>query len=148
VCGRPFFENSKPCAGVLVVSDGVVLLGRRRFAPYRGWWDIPGGFMHPGEEPEEAARREILEETGLEVRLERLLGIWMDRYGSGPDAAHTMNFYYIGTPIGGRLVPRDDVSALEWFGPEEIPRRIAFSHARLVLEAWRRGKPSQRLLYT
>lgn len=138
-CGRPLYLNSKPCAGALVEREGKVLLVRRGIEPYKGYWDIPGGFLGPGEHPEDGARREILEETGLTVRLGDLLGMWMDRYGPDEEAEHTLNCYYLATPVGGLERAADDASALGWFGPDELPREIAFGgHAIAVLEAWKR----------
>jgi hypothetical protein len=78
-CGAEHFRNSKPCAGALIARDGRVLLARRAVEPFKGHWDIPGGFLHENEHPEDGVRREILEETGLRVQLAGLLGIYMNR---------------------------------------------------------------------
>ena len=79
-CGAIHFRNPKPCAGVLPVHDGQVLLARRAGPPRAGTWDIVGGFLEPGEHPEDGARREALEETGLEMEIIGLVGLYMDAY--------------------------------------------------------------------
>lgn len=136
-CGRVAYENAKPCAGALVERGGKVLLVRRAIAPYRGWWDIPGGFLEANEHPESGAIREVREETGLRVRLAGLLGVYLDHYG----AARVLNLYYLARPAGGRERPGDDAAEVRWFGPAELPARIAFPrHARRVLADWRRGR--------
>lgn len=81
-CGNPHYHNSKPCSGALVVREGKVLLARRGVEPYKGCWDVPGGFLESGEHPEQGAIRELREETGLNIRLNGLLGMYMDRYGA------------------------------------------------------------------
>lgn len=105
-------------------------------------WDIPGGFLEPGEHPEDGAAREALEETGLTVRVGRLIGVWMDVYG--PEATdHTLNFYYCAIPTEGGVsepVAADDAVEIGWFGPNALPREIAFNHGRDVLEAWARQR--------
>jgi ADP-ribose pyrophosphatase YjhB (NUDIX family) len=135
-CGVPAFRNPKPCAGALVEQDGRVLLVRRAVTPYLGEWDIPGGFLHEWEHPAEAARREVREETGLDVELTELLGILLDRYG---DADHnTLNIYYRARVFAGEARAGDDAADLGWFGPDELPERIAFpDHERRVLALWR-----------
>ncbi len=133
-CGWIAYRNPKPCAGAVVERGGKVLLVRRSVAPYRGRWDIPGGFLEEEEHPEEAAKREVREETGLAVRLGSLLGVWMDRY----EGRSVLNFYYRAAPSRGRLRPGDDAADLDWFGPDELPRRIAYpGHAPAVLAARR-----------
>jgi 8-oxo-dGTP diphosphatase len=132
--------NSKPCAGALVVRDGRVLLVRRAFEPFAGWWDVPGGFLDAGEHPVDAVKRELKEETGLEIEPTRLVGVYMDTYGDGPDADDTMNLYYECEVVGGDLRPGDDALEIGWFGPDALPSEIAFDNGRAVLEDWRQGR--------
>ncbi len=134
-CGAVHFHNSRPCAGALVIKNGQVLLARRAFQPYRNYWDIPGGFLEPGEHPEDGARREVNEETGLEIRLTGLHRICMDQYGA--DGEPTLNIFYLAEPIAGNENPASDVSELGWFSPEALPEPVAFAHASHVLADWR-----------
>lgn len=139
-CGRIAYENAKPCAGALLERDGKVLLVRRAVSPYKGWWDIPGGYLEADERPADAARRELREETGLRVRLTRLLGIYVDRRAR----PRTLNHYYLAEPMGGRERPGDDAQEVGWFERGALPRRIAYpGHARRVLRDWERR--TQRL---
>jgi 8-oxo-dGTP diphosphatase len=135
-CGQVSYRNAKPCAGVLVEHAGQVLLVQRAIEPYKGCWDIPGGFLHEWEHPAEGAVREVQEETGLEVRLTALLGIFMDRYGSAD--YNTLNIYYRGAMVGGTLQAADDAAALAWFAPDALPADLAFpDHEGQVLAVWR-----------
>ena len=139
-CGRRFYLNSKAAAGGLVVRDGRVLLVRRKFEPFKDWWDIPGGFLETGEHPNDAVVREVLEETGLDVRPAELIGIYMDKYGEGPDADDTMNLYYVVEVVGGEEHAGDDAVELGWFRPDALPENVAFETGRAVLADWRAGR--------
>ena len=66
-CGFIAYQNPSPAVAVIVPRRGRLLFVRRRYEPYAGLWSLPSGFMEYGETPEETARRETLEETGLLV---------------------------------------------------------------------------------
>ncbi len=101
------------------MRDGRVLLARRARPPQQGLWDTPGGFVEPGELPEDAVVRELREETGLEVEPVRLIGFFLDRYGD--DGVSTLNIHYEARVLGGEESPADDVSELGWFPLDAIP---------------------------
>ena len=136
-CGYVHWRNAKPCAGALVIRNGKVLLVRRAVEPFKGYWDIPGGFCEADEHPAEAARREVREETGLEVELTGLLGLWLDEYGGST----TLNVYYLARPLGRWIQVGDDADGAAWFAPAALPERIAFENGRQALTAWARGDP-------
>ena len=141
-CGRVVYASSAPTACALCVNEaGRVLLARRAHEPDQGLWDVPGGFLEEGEHPLEALRRELLEETGLEVEPLEFLGVWMDRYGDGEEAQSTLNMYWAARLIGGEPRAADDVSELRWFAPDELPEveELAFTNVARVLSAWRAG---------
>jgi ADP-ribose pyrophosphatase YjhB (NUDIX family) len=133
-CGYVHWGNAKPCAGALVIRNGKVLLVRRKIEPFRGHWDIPGGFCEADEHPAETARREVCEETGLEIELTGLLGLWLDDY----QGSFTLNVYYLARPLSRRLRVGDDADGAAWFSPRTLPPRIAFENSRQALLAWAR----------
>ncbi len=139
-CGFVAYASSEPTACALCVdTEGRLLLGRRAHEPWRGYWDLPGGFLEEGEHPLDALKRELREEAGLEVVPEEFVGVWIDRYGDGPTAPATLNLYWTVRVVGGEERPADDVSELRWFGPDEMPppEEIAFENVAHVLSAWR-----------
>jgi ADP-ribose pyrophosphatase YjhB (NUDIX family) len=139
-CGFVAYASSKSTAGALVEDvNGRVLLARRAKEPFKGRWDIPGGFLEAGEHPLDGLRRELLEETGLEVEPQEFLGVWMDRYGGESTAEATLNLYWTARVESGEARAADDVDDLRWFEPEELPApdELAFQNVPLVLAAWR-----------
>jgi ADP-ribose pyrophosphatase YjhB (NUDIX family) len=144
VCGAAHWRDAKPCASGLVTWRGRLLLVQRANEPWRGHWDTPGGFCGPDEHPLLTAEREVLEETGLAVRITGLLGIWMDQYGCSDGEAKrktTLNIYYHAIPLEAEPELRpspDEVVRAGWFAPDELPEALAFpQHIVPVLRAWR-----------
>jgi 8-oxo-dGTP diphosphatase len=133
-CGSTYYANSAPAVEGLFVRDGKVLLARRAVEPRRGYWDVPGGFLEEGEEPLDGLRRELREETGLEITPTRFLGTHLEPY----DDHFVLGLTWLVTADGE---PRaaDDVAELRFFGPDELPGEMAFGHQDELLADWRLG---------
>ena len=114
------------------------MLVRRALAPMRGAWDVPGGFIEPGETAAQAARRELREEAGIAVRLEGVVGIYPDVYGR--ERSPSLNIYFVGRMRGdGAAVQAgDDAAAFGWFSLRALPRRLAFRNNREALRQLKR----------
>jgi 8-oxo-dGTP diphosphatase len=112
-------------------ARGVVLI-RRRNDPFAGRWALPGGFVEPDESCEEACRREAEEETGLQVAIVGLIGVYSEpgRDPRGPTASAV----YLCRPLGGRLVGGDDAETARWFASLDGVR-LAFDHERILGDA-------------
>jgi ADP-ribose pyrophosphatase YjhB (NUDIX family) len=142
-CGFVAYANPKPTASALCVDrDGRVLLARRAIEPFFGAWDLPGGFVEEDEHPLDALRRELREETGLEIEPLDYFGVWMDHYGGDSTAQSTLNLVWTARVVQGRPAPADDVSELRWFAADELPPPVecAFEMVAHVLSAWRAGQ--------
>ena len=120
-------------------DGGRVLLTRRAIEPDRGKWDLPGGFLEEDEDPRDGVRRELAEETGLALEPYAFFDVFVDRYGDGHDAQHTLNLYWLCRVVAGTPAPADDVAELRWFAPEELPPagELAFRNNAAVLSRWR-----------
>jgi 8-oxo-dGTP diphosphatase len=128
-CERIHFEDPKVAAAVLVEQDGRVLLVRRVNEPFRGLWTLPAGFVDAGEDPAWAAERECLEETGLSVRVKRVLDVIA---GQEHERGADFIIVYQAEVLGGKLSPDDDADAAEWFEYNNLPP-LAFSATRKAL---------------
>lgn len=115
---------SRPYLGVgaLIFDNHRVLLVERAKEPLKGWWSLPGGILETGERLEEGIRREVREETGLEIdRLtffEIFERIMRDR--EGRPEYHYVLVDYLCKPCGGELRPASDVSGAAWVGREDL----------------------------
>jgi 8-oxo-dGTP diphosphatase len=125
-CGHIVYRDPKVAVGVVVHdADGRLLLVRRRISPAEGRWALPAGFVSADEDPREAARREALEETGLEVTVGKVI----DSYAGEPGSDVTFFLAYEATVDGGRLHAGDDASDVGFFAADALPD-IAFASTR------------------
>lgn len=128
-CGWIHFADPKVAAAVLVERDGRVLLVRRANDPFRGLWTLPAGFVDAEEDPAEAAARECFEETGLSVRVTRVLDVIAGReHPRGADFV----IVYQAEAVSGEISARDDADAAGWFPRDDLPP-LAFKATRVVL---------------
>lgn len=141
-CGEkvPVYRNPVPTVDIVIhiPGRGIVLIERRN-PPYG--WALPGGFVDYGESVEQAAVREAEEETGLEVQLLGLLGVY-----SSPDRdprQHTMSVVFTATARDEtRLKAGDDAGRVCVASLDQLPE-LAFDHARILADfqqAWHKGK--------
>jgi 8-oxo-dGTP diphosphatase len=112
---REFPDAPRVGVGAVVLDGERVLLARRGRAPSAGKWSIPGGLVHLGERLEEAAVREVQEETGLHVRLLGLCGV-IDRVVRDADVIryHYVIIDYVAESVGGRLQAGTDAAEVRW----------------------------------
>lgn len=126
------------CAGALILRDEKILFQRRTD---NGKWGLIGGLLEMNETYEQAALREIREETGLEVRLTGFLGIFHNHHmvWSNADAAHVICAFYTAEILSGEPRIDEESYELRFFGRDEIPELFAEDH-RAALEAYFRGE--------
>lgn len=107
--------------------DRPIILIERHFKPLG--WAIPGGFMDYGEPAELTAKREALEEIGLDIELVDLLGVYSDP--ARDERQHTLSLVYIATATG---LPKagDDAKACKVVNIWELPKNLCFDHDRIL----------------
>lgn len=118
---------------VVFNSDGALLLIRRRNAPFKGRYALPGGFLEYGETTEEGARRELREETGIKAKGLRLVGVYSDP--KRDPRGHTISVAYL-TVAGANAKPMagDDAAAAH-FVSDWKKQKLAFDHDKIVRDA-------------
>lgn len=128
-------RNEHSCGGaVIAMRNGVphvALIATRR----KTRWGLPKGALDAGETPEEAALREVREETGLEARIVRLLDTIEYFFRAGDALIHKSVTFYLMEYVGGELVPQlSEVDAVEWVELSASVRRASFDSERKLLE--------------
>lgn len=131
-CDRIYFPDLKVAVAVIVEQGEKILLVRRGIEPHKGSWTLPAGFMDAGEQPEDAAQRECLEETGLHVSVVDLVTII-----SGQEHARGAHLVivYRAEVEGGELNASDDAAEAAFFGSDELPP-LAFEATMKAVEIW------------
>ena len=132
VCGFVYYQNPVPAAAVIIEKDGKILLTQRKFEPYALNWSLPSGFVEYKETPEECAKRETKEETGLEVKIKKIFNIYL---ATDDPRTHVVLVVYLSEIIGGKLKAGDDAIQAKFFSPQEFPFNIAFTaHQKALRE--------------
>jgi 8-oxo-dGTP diphosphatase len=122
--------------GILIINDKILLI-KRKNDPYKNMWALPGGYVEYKETTENAIIREFFEETGLEVKIKELNGVYSD-----PDRdprGHTITIVYTLDKIKGDIKYGDDAADAKFFSIESIPH-LAFDHEKIIRETLRRKK--------
>jgi 8-oxo-dGTP diphosphatase len=129
-CGYVGFLAPKVAVGAIVERDGDILLTRRAHDPGRGLWGFPAGYMECDEQVKDAVVREVLEETGLRVRLDRLVGIY-----SYPGRGLLL-IIYSASIVSGTLQASAESEAVAFFAPDALPD-LAFPENVAIVADWR-----------
>jgi len=131
-CGFVHYQNPIPAVGLLIEKDGGLVMIKRGQPPKPGTWTLPSGFVEADESVEEAAVREAQEETGLEVTLRDMVGVFS--FPDGPPTSGIIVFYRA-RPIGGQLRAGDDAEDVRVFTPDSFPE-LPFRTHRQALARW------------
>ena len=119
---------------IIKTNDDKVVLVKRKNPPYKGWWALPGGIVEYGETVEEAVKREVKEETGLEVEIEKLVNVYSDP--NRDPRGHFISICFLCRMIGGTLEAATDAAEVSVFPLKEVRNlKLAFDHKKMLKDA-------------
>jgi 8-oxo-dGTP diphosphatase len=131
------YNNIILAVDIIVELDAKVLMIRRRNEPFRGYLALPGGLVEEGEKIEDAARREMKEETSLNIDLVDILGVYSEPRRD--PRGHYITTVFIGRIPGSckytEAHANDDAADVEWINSGKIiSRKVAFDHLKILLD--------------
>jgi 8-oxo-dGTP diphosphatase len=131
------YKNPTPTVDAIIQKNSQILLIERKKEPFKGHLVLPGGFVNEGERVEDAAKREVKEETSLDIVLLEILGVYSEP-GRDP-RGHVMSTVFIGeiSKVSYKVdaIAQDDAAAIEWLNLEEVVNtRFGFDHRRIIID--------------
>jgi len=132
---REYPEHPVVGVGAVVVRDGKALIVKRAHEPRKGEWSLPGGLLELGESLQDAVRREIKEETSLDIEVGPLIETFdrVHRDDHGKIRYHFVIVDYVCWPNGGEAVPGSDAEGVAWVSADEIDDYKVNAHAKAVI---------------
>lgn len=141
-CGFIHYDNPKVVAGAVCVWEGKILLCRRAIEPRIGYWTIPAGYLELGETTAEGAKREVWEESGAEVTVGDMLGIFEIPRISQIYIVHRAKLVHPGLAPGPESL---EAGLFEW---DDIPwDEVAFPSVKWALDVYKSGAAPNFAVY-
>jgi len=120
-----------------IINNRKILLIKRKNNPFKNKWALPGGFVEYGERVEDAVVRETKEETGLDTKIKKLIGVYSDP--ERDPRGHTVSVVYLLGIINGDIKSGDDASDIKFFNLEKLPD-LSFDHNKIINDIVRRKR--------
>ena len=116
---------------IILTEGNEIVLVRRNYEPFKDYWAIPGGIVEYGETVEHAAIREAKEETGLDIKIDKLLGVYSDL--KRDPRGHFVSICFLCKSVGGKLESSDETKEVRFFSKEELKNiKLAFDHEKIL----------------
>jgi 8-oxo-dGTP diphosphatase len=131
------YKNPTPTVDAIIQKNSQILLVKRKKEPFKGYLVLPGGFVNEGERVEDAVKREIKEETSLNIELIDILGVYSEP--ERDPRGHIMSTVFIGkipeSSDKADAMAQDDAAAIEWLNFEAVDNtRIGFDHKKIITD--------------
>uniref|UniRef100_A0A7J3TJT7 NUDIX hydrolase n=1 Tax=Geoglobus ahangari TaxID=113653 RepID=A0A7J3TJT7_9EURY len=116
----------------MIPYKGGIVLIKRKNEPFKGYYALPGGIVEYGERVEDAVVREVREETGLECKIKKLVGVYSDP--ERDPRGHFVSICFLMEVVGGELRASSDAEDVKIFKLKELPK-LAFDHEKMIKDA-------------
>ncbi len=133
-CGWVYYAQLKTGAAVIIEKDSKLLLLQRNHQPWKGSWMLPAGYVEADEDPQDAAKREVLEETSLVVEDIEFLNAY---YFSDDPRGNGVAFVYRAKAISGEIKISEEANAAEYFSWQEIPPYLTKGGHDKIIADWK-----------
>ena len=137
-CGRVIYSDPKVAVAAIVPMDSGIVLLKRAIEPQIGMWSFPSGYVDRGEKLELALEREVLEECGLVVKVDRLVGVYSE------EGQAVVLVVYQADVVDGKLIAGDETYEARVFDLEAMPE-LAFEHDDRIVRDWLANRSSNRV---
>ena len=136
--------TGRTVTAIIETQPQKILLIKRDTVPFRNYWALPGGRVEPNENPEQAIVREVKEETGLDVEIDRKIGEYHEK---GVQEGVEYDYYpacFLVKVVGGETKPQQgEIREIKLFELKDIPENLAFVHNDMIKDflASRKAQP-------
>ncbi len=134
--------TGKTSTAIIPYEPNKILLIKRNTVPFKGYWALPGGRVDPGETVEQTIVREVKEETGLDVTIERKIGEYTEQ---GVKDGVEYEYYptcFVVKPVGGEIKKQEsEIQEIKLFSLNELPKPLAFEHDQMIKDYARVSGP-------
>ena len=125
--------TGKTATAIIPFPENKILLIKRNTIPFKGYWGLPGGRMDPGETIEQTVVREVKEETGLDVEIDRKIGEYVEK-GINDDVDY--EYYptcFLVKRVGGEIKRQEsEIQDIQLFSLKELPDPLGFEHDKMI----------------
>ena len=125
--------SGRTVAAIIEFPRNKILMIKRATVVFKGYWALPGGKVDAGETVEQAVVREVIEETGLQIKIVRKIG---EYHESGVQDGIEYDYYpacFLVKPTGGKIKRQEkEIEEIRLFDLKDIPRRLAFAHSTMI----------------
>ena len=135
-CGFIHYHNPRPTVKAVIFKEDKILMLRRAEEPALGAWDIPGGFMEYDEHHDEAVVRETREETGVDIEIVEMLGVFHKLWNPQNVDSSILNICYLCRWVAGEAEVKSplEIDRAEWRGLDNIPDWVGYGHFDEVMQ--------------
>jgi 8-oxo-dGTP diphosphatase len=136
------YPTPQPTVRVLIVKDNQFCMVKEKYGPAKDQWSLPGGWCDIGKSPIEAAMAEGQEESGIPIKIIRLLAVMDRRFYMPSDIYSTYTLVFLAEPIGEPSAPNFEITDVGWFSLDQLPQlsfKATKQELEIMVDAYKKG---------